>query len=243
MFKCASTFFLFVPYFDVFCVPGAASCETLAVTGGYSYTAGVYPEDGSRNGVEAYASTDGSSQLFYSDREAGGDDDRRRRRKRQRQRLLLPEDLFGERREAFMYVVASTVVRGVAIVLLLSRPVVRVIDVCISINSSTGFKSMRNMAFCWQARGIACPFDHLREERFRRTHPMSAPVLATSRAMVQDARGEEAAWSPCSQGAATLAGRVARSATLLWVDRPLRNLIFLYAHSVVSYPCSYAISH
>ena len=76
----------------------AASCESVEVTGGYGYTAGVYAEDGSRNGIEAYVSLDGSSQLFYSDREESDGDDRRRWR--QRLRLLLPDDLFGERRGA-----------------------------------------------------------------------------------------------------------------------------------------------
>ncbi|CAM9999288.1 unnamed protein product, partial [Laminaria digitata] len=66
-----------------------ASCESVEVTGGYGYTPGVYDEDGSRNGVEAYLSSDGSSRLFYSDREETDDDNRRRRL------LLLPEDLFG----------------------------------------------------------------------------------------------------------------------------------------------------
>lgn len=101
------------------------------MTGGYSYTAGVYPEDGSRNGVQAYASTDGSSQLFYSNREAGDEDRRwRRKRQRQRQRLLLPEDLFGERRGAFVYGLAcrrSTFLRGMAITFFFTNAVVRII--------------------------------------------------------------------------------------------------------------------
>lgn len=67
------------------------------MNGGYGYTAGVYHEEGSRDGKEAYVSSDRKSQLYYSDREESADDDEeRRRRERQRQRRFLPEDLFGK---------------------------------------------------------------------------------------------------------------------------------------------------
>lgn len=69
-------------------VAAAATCETLAVTGGYGYMAGTYTEEGSRNGASLYVSEDRSSEMFFSERQ-----DVRGRARRER-RGLLPRDVI-----------------------------------------------------------------------------------------------------------------------------------------------------
>lgn len=66
----------------------AASCDTVEITGGYASSEGFYTQEGTRNGESLFVSSDGTSELFYSNR-----DDETRRRWRNRR---LPEDLFGE---------------------------------------------------------------------------------------------------------------------------------------------------